>query len=132
MVGSLRGKSLAELEQSCPSCQDLSAWPQARLFVCLLVSRACVCAGREVTQTFHAHVCLPLAAQVRALFAVANCFASSVIFIDEIDSLLSARKTEGVPAYMSVLFSNTTSSGYCLSISKRGWVIYGLPQTAIT
>mmetsp|Transcript_14478 Transcript_14478/g.39206 ORF Transcript_14478/g.39206 Transcript_14478/m.39206 type:complete len:493 (-) Transcript_14478:596-2074(-) len=32
---------------------------------------------------------------VRALFAVANCFASSVIFIDEIDSILSARKTEG-------------------------------------
>jgi hypothetical protein len=33
--------------------------------------------------------------QVRALFAVANCFPSSVIFIDEIDSILSARKTEG-------------------------------------
>ncbi|EIE23907.1 AAA-domain-containing protein [Coccomyxa subellipsoidea C-169] len=32
---------------------------------------------------------------VRALFAVAGCLQPSVIFIDEIDSVLSARKSEG-------------------------------------
>uniref|UniRef100_A0A061QLS8 Fidgetin-like protein 1-like n=2 Tax=Tetraselmis sp. GSL018 TaxID=582737 RepID=A0A061QLS8_9CHLO len=32
---------------------------------------------------------------VRTLFAVATCLQPAVIFIDEIDSLLSARKTEG-------------------------------------
>lgn len=33
---------------------------------------------------------------VRALFAVAGCLQPSVIFIDEIDSVLSARKSEGL------------------------------------
>lgn len=33
--------------------------------------------------------------QVRALFAVAAHVAPSVIFIDEVDSLLSARKSDG-------------------------------------
>ena len=32
---------------------------------------------------------------VRALFAVAGCMQPAVIFIDEIDSVLSARKSEG-------------------------------------
>ena len=32
---------------------------------------------------------------VRALFAVAGCMQPSVIFVDEIDSILSARKSEG-------------------------------------
>ena len=32
---------------------------------------------------------------VRALFAVAGCMQPAVIFIDEIDSILSARKSEG-------------------------------------
>ncbi|GFH17794.1 AAA-domain-containing protein, partial [Haematococcus lacustris] len=32
---------------------------------------------------------------VRALFTVAACLQPSVIFIDEIDSVLSARKAEG-------------------------------------
>ena len=32
--------------------------------------------------------------QVRALFRVARCFPSSVVFVDEIDSLLTAR-TDG-------------------------------------
>ena len=35
------------------------------------------------------------AAQVRALFTVAACVPPAVIFIDEIDSILSARKAEG-------------------------------------
>lgn len=39
---------------------------------------------------FHTH-----ALQVRALFAVASHKVPSVIFIDEIDSILSARKSEG-------------------------------------
>lgn len=33
--------------------------------------------------------------QVRVLFTVAHCLQPAVIFIDEIDSLLSARKSEG-------------------------------------
>ena len=33
--------------------------------------------------------------QVRALFTVAACLPPAVIFIDEIDSILSARKAEG-------------------------------------
>ena len=33
--------------------------------------------------------------QVRALFTVAACVPPAVIFIDEIDSILSARKAEG-------------------------------------
>lgn len=32
---------------------------------------------------------------VRALFAVAGCMQPAVIFVDEIDSILSARKSEG-------------------------------------
>ena len=32
---------------------------------------------------------------VRALFTVAECLQPAVIFIDEIDSILSARKAEG-------------------------------------
>lgn len=36
--------------------------------------------------------------QVRALFAVAAHVAPAVIFIDEVDSLLSARKADGEPA----------------------------------
>ena len=36
--------------------------------------------------------------QVRVLFTVAHCLQPAVIFIDEIDSLLSARKSEGAPA----------------------------------
>jgi ATP-dependent 26S proteasome regulatory subunit len=36
------------------------------------------------------------AAQVKTLFAVAGVMQPSVIFIDEIDSILSARKSEGV------------------------------------
>jgi len=32
---------------------------------------------------------------VRALFAVARCCEPAVIFVDEIDSLLSARKSDG-------------------------------------
>ena len=35
---------------------------------------------------------------VRALFTVAECLQPAVIFIDEIDSILSARKAEGEPA----------------------------------
>ncbi len=34
---------------------------------------------------------------VRALFAVAGCMQPAVIFVDEIDSILSARKSEGIP-----------------------------------
>lgn len=46
---------------------------------------------------------------VRALFAVAGCLQPSVIFIDEIDSVLSARKSEGAqkrlhPFYGQSLF----------------------------
>jgi len=37
-------------------------------------------------------------AQVRALFTVAACVPPAVIFIDEIDSILSARKAEGACA----------------------------------
>ena len=33
---------------------------------------------------------------VRALFAVAGCMQPAVIFVDEIDSILSARKSEGI------------------------------------
>lgn len=33
---------------------------------------------------------------VRALFAVAGCMQPAVIFVDEIDSILSARKSEGM------------------------------------
>lgn len=33
---------------------------------------------------------------MRVLFTVAHCLQPAVIFIDEIDSLLSARKAEGV------------------------------------
>ncbi len=35
---------------------------------------------------------------VRALFAVAGCMQPAVIFVDEIDSILSARKSEGTCA----------------------------------
>jgi len=35
---------------------------------------------------------------VRALFAVAGCMQPAVIFVDEIDSILSARKSEGTHA----------------------------------
>ncbi len=38
--------------------------------------------------------------QVRALFAVAACLQPSVIFIDEIDSILSARKSDGAPGVL--------------------------------
>ena len=38
---------------------------------------------------------IPCYAQVRALFTVAACVPPAVIFIDEIDSILSARKAEG-------------------------------------
>ncbi|KAL4434129.1 hypothetical protein ABPG75_000570 [Micractinium tetrahymenae] len=41
------------------------------------------------------HVPCPAQCQVRALFAVAAHVAPSVIFIDEVDSLLSARKSDG-------------------------------------
>jgi SpoVK/Ycf46/Vps4 family AAA+-type ATPase len=37
---------------------------------------------------------------VRALFTVAECLQPAVIFIDEIDSILSARKAEGEAAMM--------------------------------
>jgi ATP-dependent 26S proteasome regulatory subunit len=36
--------------------------------------------------------------QVRALFAVAGVLQPAVIFIDEIDSILSARKSDGARA----------------------------------
>lgn len=36
---------------------------------------------------------------VRALFAVAGCMQPAVIFVDEIDSILSARKSEGTCAW---------------------------------
>ena len=39
---------------------------------------------------------------VRALFAVAGALQPSVIFIDEIDSVLSARKSEGEQGTMTV------------------------------
>ena len=43
------------------------------------------------------------AVQVRALFALAGLLSPSVIFIDEIDSLISARKSEGAdPAHVSL------------------------------
>ena len=40
---------------------------------------------------------------VRALFAVASVLQPAVIFIDEIDSVLSARKAEGSPAVRPLL-----------------------------
>ncbi len=44
---------------------------------------------------------------VRALFAVAAALQPAVIFIDEIDSVLSARKAEGVSS-LSVIMSIIT------------------------
>lgn len=41
---------------------------------------------------------------VRVLFAVAGCCQPSVIFIDEIDSILSARKSDGVLQAQSLLY----------------------------
>lgn len=60
---------------------------------------------------------------VRALFAVAGCLQPSVIFIDEIDSVLSARKSEGVPQSTIrpcwTLFSSE-SQPYCMYICMSG------------
>lgn len=57
---------------------------------------------------------------VRALFAVAGCLQPSVIFIDEIDSVLSARKSEGAQKrlhrfYGQSLFSLVYCPFWCLS-----------------
>jgi hypothetical protein len=40
----------------------------------------------------------PSRPQVKALFTVARCVQPSVIFIDEIDSILSARKADVSPS----------------------------------
>ena len=47
--------------------------------------------------------------QVRALFTVAACVPPAVIFIDEIDSILSARKAEGACRYICLSPSRTLS-----------------------
>lgn len=59
--------------------------------------RLCACWYTRALQCpLHALLALPAPSQVRALFAVAAHVAPSVIFIDEVDSLLSARKSDGM------------------------------------
>lgn len=47
---------------------------------------------------------------VRALFAVAGCMQPAVIFIDEIDSVLSARKSEGEAHTSSIELWNSCAA----------------------
>ena len=48
---------------------------------------------------------------VRALFAVAGCMQPAVIFVDEIDSILSARKSEGIYVVPQSLDTRHQSDG---------------------
>lgn len=57
---------------------------------------------------------------VKALFAVAKAAAPSVIFIDEVDSVLTARKSEGVSASAVVHLFNLNLS--CHGVTKPPWL----------
>jgi ATPase family associated with various cellular activities (AAA) len=60
---------------------------------------------------------------VRALFTVAECLQPAVIFIDEIDSILSARKAEGELDQHRMLLAGTQTAGRkaCLAPPCTGW-----------
>jgi hypothetical protein len=78
---------------------------------------------------------LLLLLQVKTLFAVAGVMQPSVIFIDEIDSILSARKSEGACTSCSavsvcVLVCVQTNSSACccwlflaFATSHAGWIL---------
>lgn len=60
--------------------------------------------------------------QVKTLFAVAGVMQPSVIFIDEIDSILSARKSEG--EQQPTLFASR-------ALAFRGFCLLGAPTSAV-
>lgn len=74
---------------------------------------------------------------VRALFAVAAALQPAVIFIDEIDSILSARKAEGLSLSICSTFENRPASTPPRMIDDQrildcNWILWrtsdGVPQ----
>lgn len=66
---------------------------------------------------------------VRALFAVAGCMQPAVIFVDEIDSILSARKSEGGSCGNAAFCSCIVGSS-CETHTNQGPTCFYSPHTA--